>query len=280
MGLSQTRKILSVIIAALVAVATLALILSFVIGNTVTSIAFLDRVMIRGELVSACEEQLDLKYTALEAETGIPKRVFDRAKSDYKVEDSLKSELSKVFNNEEPTPYSETMVDYFTKLCTEFLDGSEIKYDEENIKQTARKAAQIYNDTVGFHNTENATERLSTLKNRCSKAMLVSVMLIFIGLLMLMIIYAEKKKGVTYALSGVAGGAAGAMLTAITCSVFKVWNKIVVYPDAFGGAVRKAVNICTMLTVPAGAVICIGSCIAIFIIIRKLEKKNERAIVV
>ena len=280
MGLPETRKLLSVIITVVTAIATAALIIAFVMSSTVSSISFFEKIAISGELVSACEEQLDSKYTVLEAETGIPKRVFDRAKDDYKIEDTLKGELMKAYNGERTPLYDDSMVEYFTRLCTEFLDESDTKYDKKNVETVGKKAAEIYSETVGFKGTELTASRLSALKNRCSKAELVSVLAILTGTLLLAIIYANRQKGLVYTFCGIAAGGAGAAAGALLSCAFDVWGKLAITPAALNTAVSKALATCCALTAAAGIIIAVAAYIVFLILFRKIGKKEERSIVV
>ena len=280
MGLSETRKLISVNIAILIAAMTVAMIISTVIGAIIGTQAVAERIIVKGDLVTQCSEQLDTKYSVLEAESGIPQRVFLQVKTDYSVESSLKRAMDDAYIGVDSTLYNQSMVDYFERLITEFMQGSELKYNEKDVKLTAQKAARIYSDTLGFHNTSSSELRLQNIKGGCSKAGLISLMVILLSVLIIVIIYAERQKGMTFVAAGFAGGGLGAVVFSLLCLIFGVWKKITLQPEALAEAIGNLVKASVLLIIPVGLVIALAAFITMLIINRKLNSKNERKIVV
>lgn len=280
MGLSETRKALCSITAVITSIATAAFIISFVLGFALNSQPFIERILVTDSLVSECEAQLDAKYAVLEAETGIPSRVFAQVKKSYGVGDSLKRALQNVYTDEDSTLYNNTTVEYFNKLCTEYFEGSEIEYDKDDVQRTAVAAAEIFSDTVGFHNADSAPERVETLRKGCSTVELASLMFILLGMLSIVILHTDKKKGFIYTFIGLSGGSLGAAVAAALCVIFKSYNKISILPEVFALAAGNALKICLLLVIPAGLILALASYIAFFITYKKIEKGKERSIVV
>ena len=111
-------------------------------------------------------------------------------------------------------------------------------------------------------------------------AELISLMFILLGMLSILIIYTDRKKGFLYTLIGLSGGSLGAAAAAALCVIFKVYSKINIVPDVLASAVGNAVKICLLLVIPAGFAVAAASYIVFLITYRKINKTNERTIVV
>ena len=90
MGLKSTRKLLSFVIAVVIAAGVAGLLTSMAVNLTFAKQGFIEKIVSDESVVSACEKQLDEKYKALSLQCGIPERVFLTVKNDYPVADSLK----------------------------------------------------------------------------------------------------------------------------------------------------------------------------------------------
>lgn len=256
MGLSQTRKIISVIISFLTAFAAAALIVSAVAGSMLTSRQTLRKIIVTDELASQCERQLDAKYAVLEAETGIPRRVFEQVKKTYGIKKSLRRAVSNTFKGGNADLYNEELVEYFNRLCVEFLDGNNTPYDKTEVRSAAKKAAKIYSDTFGFHNADLSAKKITALKDRCARVILMSVLLIFVCLLIVSVIYSNKSKGYIYNFAGLSGGSLAAALCALLCLIFKVYNRFNLQPAVFNSAVGHSVKVFLTVTLAIGIVLC------------------------
>lgn len=280
MGLSETRKILSVIITVITAFASAALIVSILINSIITSEPFLEKAIVTDELVSQCDEQLTAKYKVLRLETGIPERVFEQVKNDYGVEDSLIRALQNVFGDEDPALYNKSFVEYFEKLCTEFLEDSDVKYNKEDVKRTAEKATVIFCDTVGFHNVGASKKRISLMKNVCSKIGMVSAFAVILGLLLISVLYNDRQKGFLYSLAGLSAASFGTFIVSIFCFIGRVWNKISLTPEVFSNSVSAIMKIYFTALLFVSIAVAVVSYIVLILLYRKMQKKNERVIVV
>ncbi|MCR5208310.1 MAG: hypothetical protein K6C14_07550 [Eubacterium sp.] len=217
MELSTSRKLLSVIFSIIIALSVCTATAALTATQTLTKDSFLIKHAVSDELVAQCEEQLSAKYKMLETETGIPQNVFETVKKEYPVSASLKTAFQNVFSNESPELYSRDLVDYFERLCTDYLDGNKIKYDKKNVKNAAEEAASIFSETVGLHNMGSASDKIEEFKGLCTLVSAVSVIAATLSTTMLFLIYSNKKKPQIYILSGASGGTAGAALSALIC---------------------------------------------------------------
>lgn len=280
MGLSETRKILSVILSVIIAISSAAIIVSILINSLVTSETFLEKVIISNDMVAQCDVQMSEKYKVLQVETGIPERVFEQVKKDYGVKDSLVRALQNVFGEEDAALYNKSVVDYFEKLCTEFLKDSKMEYNQQDVRRTAEKATMIYCDTVGFHNVATSQKRIALMKDICSKVGFISVFILVLGLILLAIIYTDRQKGFMYAMMGISAGAFGTFITAIFCFIGRVWNNIVLKPAVFQSAVSDIMKIYFTALVGVSIGVAALSYIILLLLYRKMKRKDQRAIVV
>ena len=96
-----------------------------------------------------CEKAFKDQISVLEAQSGIPSRVFDAV---YKNNDiSNSSALTRLYNQDNPDLYSNNQIAQFDSLCKEYLEGNNMQYDEALIHNTAVKAAQAYSDCFEEH---------------------------------------------------------------------------------------------------------------------------------
>ena len=242
MGLSETRKILSNLLAVLLACCLCVLLCALGINATVTRQRYLEKHFITEELVQECTEQLDAKYAVLESETGIPQRVFAAVKDDYKVEESLKTALQNAFGAEDTALYNSNMVNYFNNLCTEYLDDSGVIYDADAVAAAANEAALIFSDTVGMHNIDSLSVNIFLLQRTLTTTIAASAFGTVLCIILIFVMYTNRKKAAVYALAGVCGGALGAGLGSIGCLVLNAASALGLSPAVYQAAAEALAN--------------------------------------
>ena len=83
----------------------------------------------------------------LEAQSGIPSRVFDAV---YKNNDiSNSSALTRLYNQDNPDLYSNNQIAQFDSLCKEYLEGNNMQYDEALIHNTAVRRLKLIPTALG-----------------------------------------------------------------------------------------------------------------------------------
>jgi hypothetical protein len=233
MGLKATRKLISIILAVITAISTVMMISSFVLDLTFSTKNYFTKYIVTDELVAECEAQLEMKYSALEVKSGIPSRVFEMVEKDYNTAESLNLAVQNVFTDESETLYSEDKVNYFYKLCVEYLDGNEISYTKSSVERVAEEATEIYSDCVGIHNTESIENYLSRFSQNCAKIGSAALLVIVLALILLSFIYNTRGNAYLYIIGGAAGGSIATALGSIFCIIAKVGSKFAFEPAVY-----------------------------------------------
>ena len=280
MGLGVTRRIICVIAAALVALSTAVLMFSSLVGSTLASQTFVEKYMVKrapesGSMTAAqAEQQLDLKYKTLAAETGLPFRVFETVKTDFPTKATIKSAFQNVFGAEDSTYYNDNMVDYFYNLCTEYLDGVEASYNEDDIRRAADKAAVIYSETIGIHNVSDVSLTLGEIRDNAVTASIVSAAVVF-SILIVMLVYVDRKKGFVYILSGASGGAFGAAVSAFIMSFMNFGTRLNVLPLGYQGSLNTIARNYFIIVAIVSVIFCAALYMALLIVANKAKRKTR-----
>lgn len=274
-NLSKTRNIISVILCAVIAVLTTLMLTAFTLQATFGNKSFVKKFLVTDNLVSQCEKELDENYTALEIKSGIPKRIFLSVEKDFSTKDSLKLAAENMFSNESSTLYSQERVDYFYKICTEYLDVKKISYNKSNVRNTARQAAEIYSNCVGMHNTDSVNAAIIEFSGSCSRVGFGAFFVALVAFGAVLYVYRKKEQGYLYSVSGWLSGSGGVLLGSILCLILKVGSKFdfspAVYSQCFYSMTKYFFAILAAVSAVATALL-IWS---VFIIKKKVNKHSD-----
>lgn len=243
MELKDTRKIISIFAFIVICVATVIALASTVFAFTFASQGFLAKHLATNKIVEQCNEQLNAKYDVLESESGIPSRVFETVLEDYSTKENLTLAASYVFTEESSELYSEERVNYFYNLCTEYLKGNKLSYNEAEVRRTAEKAAKIYSETVGIHNTEEIKAHINDFGNNCSRAISISIVAIIVSFAVLFIMYSKKRYASSHLAGGLAGGGVAVVLGSLLSLIFGVGRHLAISPEIYQSGVLSMVRI-------------------------------------
>lgn len=274
-NLSKTRNIISVILCAVIAVLTTLMLTAFTLQATFGNKSFVEKFLVTDNLISQCEKELDENYTALEIKSGIPKRIFLSVEKDFSTKDSLKLAAENMFSNESSTLYSQERVDYFYKICTEYLDVKKISYNKSNVRNTARQAADIYSNCVGMHNTDSVNAAIIEFSGSCSRVGFGAFFVALVAFGAVLYVYRKKEQGYLYSVSGWLAGSGGVLLGSILCLILKVGSKFdfspAVYSQCFYSMTKYFFAILAAVSAVATALLIW----AVFIIKKKVNKHSD-----
>lgn len=274
MEMKQTRKLLSLIIAVVIAISSVCMLSSLTLELSLANKSFFSKHLVTNAVAEECEKQLDLKFEALEAESGIPLSVFQMATKTYSTADNLSQASQNIFSEETAELYSNERVDYFYNLCTEYLDGNNISYNRDDVRRTADKAARIYSETVGIHNTDSISQYLTLFARDCTKATSITIVSLIICGTLLAIIYKKKNYAISYFASGVAGGGIATIIGALLALIFQVGTDVSVSPVVYQSNIVSMIRIYFAYLMLAGIILCsIGSLVNF--LIAKYGKREE-----
>lgn len=276
MGLKKTRTVLSILLSFVTAAATLITLVSIVINITMASPSFFADKLITPQTVNECTKQLHIKYTALEAESGIPARVFETVAQDSGVEFSLQTAASNIFLPESSTLYNEERINYFYNLCTEYFSGNNIEYNEKAVRRVSEKAARIYSDTLGIHNTESIEKYISGYKQACLKTISSGIITIALCCCMLCLIYKKRTDILFFTGCGGAGGGTAAVIGAVICLILKFGSDITFYPAVYQQSLYSMIRLSFIYLLLFGIICTAVSCILTALAVNTYKKERKR----
>ena len=240
MNLSTSRKIISTILVITMAISTMVFLVSIVMTFTTADQNYFINQFAKGELVSECNKQLNMKYEALSSETSIPARVFEKVEEDFPTDEALRQAALSVFTEENETLYSENKINYFYELSTDYLNGNGISYNKADIKRTAEKAAEIYSETVGLHNTGGVDERIAEFSRLYPRLTIISFIIVFLCFPAVLFMYKRKKSGYFYAIGALfTGSAATAIASVLSIMLINIGGTINIIPEIYKESITK-----------------------------------------
>ena len=233
MKMTRSRELLSVIIQFLIAACTLVLIFSFVLNLTFSSESYYDSRFPTAKLAAECDAQLTQEYEMLAKESGFPIRVFEMVKKDMPTYQAVESAIDGVITDENSSLYTDSLVSYFYNLCEDFAEGNDIPCSKADLTATAEKAAKIYSDVVGLHNTEEVLGKLKHLRNKVTFAQFISFALMVICSVSMVLMYSRKRLGYYRLFSGISGGSIATLFTSLVLYFVKPVKILDIKPAVF-----------------------------------------------
>ena len=245
MTLSKSRKAICFILTLLIAAGSILLFGISITKSTVLSQKYMNYVFDKCNVSEQCEKAFKDQISVLEAQSGIPSRVFDAV---YKNNDiSNSSALTRLYNQDNPDLYSKNQIAQFDSLCKEYLEGNNMQYDEALIHNTAVKAAQAYSDCFGLKNTEAIADFISTFNSNYLHFLSIGILLFRRSReIMFNIFVAFTVTGFTFTAAGIAS------LIARISQGLNISPQI--YQTAFTLAVNGACCVCIVLGVLLAAI--------------------------
>ena len=248
MTLSKSRKAICFILTLLIAAGSILLFGISITKSTVLSQKYMNYVFDKCNVSEQCEKAFKDQISVLEAQSGIPSRVFDAV---YKNNDiSNSSALTRLYNQDNPDLYSKNQIAQFDSLCKEYLKGNNMQYDEALIHNTAVKATQAYSDCFGLKNTEAIADFISTFNSNYLHFLSIGILLVALPIILLLVLFnifvAFTVTGFTFTAAGIAS------LIAKISQGLNISPQI--YQTAFTSAVNGACCVCIVLGVLLAAI--------------------------
>ena len=274
MEFSATRKILVVIFSVIIAFSTAITISALITNSTIASDSYIVKNMVTSAVTAECEAQLSAKYTVLEAQSGIPKTVFETVKNEYPISDSLTKAFQNVSGSESSELYTDDLVDYFDTLCTEYLDGNSMKYQKEYIHNTSEKAAEIFSETVGVRNLQTLRDRVNEVKDFTLTLIVIAMLSAIVAGLTMSFTFSNKQRAYVCILSGISGGAAGTALGALICRLIHPFASFIILPEIYKSAFISMTDKYFLFVAAASAVISVAAWLSMFLTNKRIRKKD------
>ena len=276
MEMKKSRKILTAIFVVLLSAALTCTIAMGAVTLTFASSDFLRNHIATEELANECNQQLEMKFSVYEKETGIPARVFLTVETDYPTQTMLGRAFTNAFGEEDTSLYSATMVDYFYGLCTEYLDGNEIPYDDKRIKNAAEGAAQLYSEAVGLHNVDPIEGYINTVSHTGGRIAFATLGAFAVCVLAIMLMYKSKYLAYVKIFIGVEAAGVALLLGGLLLLFSGAAGRITIQPEAYRAAFEAITRGYFLMLTAVGAVLTVGAGFGVkFAFTREYAKKKE-----
>lgn len=192
----------------------------FTVNKTVFDEKFVSKNLVTTQLEEKCNEQLNLKFKALEKKSNIPAKVFKKVIEDKPTAQVMVHNVENFFSDRDASSNSEDMVGYFYKICTEYLDENGIKYNETDVRNAAVQATEIYSDSIGFSNVEHLKLFVDEKEHDLVRAMSYSGVILIVACLLLLAMYSDSKQALLLMTQSlIASGGAGIVVTIISVAM-------------------------------------------------------------
>ncbi len=275
MPLKTTRRIICVILSIIIAVGMLSFFSAMIFRATAINEKFIVKHFVSDSLVSQCNEQMNMKFEALEVKSSVPARVFKTVQKDFDTGSTIMQSVQAIFNEEDPTLFNTSMKDYFYNLCIEYLDGNNMSYNKKYIENTAYDAAKAYSESVGIHNTQSYRHYIEKAKNNCAKISSVSLLAVIIAVVFLCLMYTDKKSAMIYVLGGTASSGIAGAVSGILCIVFKTGANSGVLPVIYQSCFQSLLRSSFIGLIVIGAAVTAVSYVFLMMIKRSKIKETE-----
>lgn len=276
--LKSSRKILCSLLCVVISVALSIALTVGIFDMTFTSPRFVTKYFATEELAARCEEQLDLRFEALAEKSSIPARVFQAIKTQNSIDACQDIAVDYFFNGSDCSLYSQSRIDSFKKLCTEYLDGNNIKYSQEDVDNTAEEAARIFSECVGISGFKTFQAVVSDINEVSPKIVLSSLMIGCIAALLVFLLFSQKKNGLAYLCASVTSSGISVFIVGVLCLILKAGkDSILIQPEAYRDAMMNCINTFYILLVSAGiAIFLIGLVLTVFTIQAYKKEKTKK----
>lgn len=269
MTLKTLRKILAVIFAAIIAVSASVFAVSQVVHFTLCSENYLSKFFASEKITQQCRDNFNKRIEALEAKSGIPARVFDAVYNFSEITED--TAVHRLFAGHDTSLYNEATVDRFESLCTEYLDGNEIKYDKKLIRNTAEEAARIYADSFGIDNTDEAVKFIKQADIKYGRYSSVSFMLVVLSILMMAVLFSKPYDVFLRVFAAFTAQGFALALTGAVALIMKFGQHPLLSPQMYANAAIGAVKGMYVIMLLLGVLVGIGFLIANIVMTEKIK---------
>ncbi len=271
MSLHKSRKIISIILTILIACGSILFFGTVITKATVMSERYTTYIFNKAGVNESCKKAFSNQIKVLEAQSGIPARVFN---SVYNFNDKTGgTAIERLFSSSNTTLNTSSQTEKFEKLCREYLEGNNMQYDKELIHNTAVKATQAYSDCFGMKNTEPISNFIQNVNNHYQSYLSIGAMLFIVSMVLFIILFKNSLNASFNIFSALTLSG----LTFITTGVASLITKLglhditpAVYQQAFYDCIKGA----CIVSIVFGVVLTAVSVFANVKITKKLDSKN------
>lgn len=237
MSLRKTRKALSVLLAVIIVIGGNMFFGAEIVKYTLCNEKYFSDVVLTSSFTDKCEENFRNYAQALSAQSGIPAQVFEVALNSERVNTGF---LHTVFENSDI--FYEDMTVKFEELCLEYLNGNNIEYNETMLKNTARAAANAYEDCFSISNMQGAKAFIDHVNSEYGKYTSIGLLLVIVSIFLLFVLFSKKSDFLKSVCTGFTALGLSMIFIALAGLIFNVGGSPNLAPALYADAVSKAVD--------------------------------------
>ncbi len=255
MSLKKTRKILCLIFAAVMVAGNVLCFGSVLIKGTLCSPDYLKLTFLTKRVEEQCKQNFNDRIQILSLESSIPVRVFE---TEIKLDDEMGADaVERLFNSLDTSLYTSARIELFEELCTEYLEGNNIKYNKQQVHNTAVKAAEIYADSYGIDNIESMKAFVKETQTKYSRYASIGILLVVISIIAFFSLFSKNKDAFMAMLMGYIATGITFMLTSITALITGIGQSPKIYPSFYADAAANSVRFVFVISLLLGLAIAV-----------------------
>ncbi|MCC8073214.1 MAG: hypothetical protein LIO62_03720 [Clostridiales bacterium] len=271
MSLKATRNILCFFLSFIIVLGGICFVGALTVNCTLVSQSYMKSILASDKILAECNDNFQKQLEALADESNIPSRVFEAVET---VDDTTDLAVDRLFEGNDTTLFMESKVELFESLCKEYLDGNEIAYDEEDIHNTAVRAAEIYADSFGLKNTDEARNFIVTVQENATGIASTGLLALVLGVGMLLIMFKSKTDSAERIFSAFTAMGVTLFLAGLVSLISGFGQGAHIYPEIYSQAIDTAVIGVWIIITACGAIITGASVFASVQIYKKRVGKN------
>lgn len=272
MSLKSTRKILTFLCVFLIGASSFVLLATQIAKLTVCSQGFVQRFVFTEGINNQARENFKVALEALENESSIPARAFEAIYNDKSA--GLNEAVERLYNGHDATLYNDDTVDRFERLCIEYLEGNQIKYDKKLVHNTAQRATRLYSDCFGIQNAQMLKDFIDGVRTSSSRYASASLLVMLVGVCVLFVLYKKQGMALEKILQGFTAQGLAFIVCPLICLLARIGQHSQVYPLLYAQACSNLVRSVYFIALVIGILICTVSLLINVNIIKKNIKNS------
>lgn len=271
MSLKAARNFLSFLLCVIIVMGGMVSVSEVVAHYTICSPRYA-RHQLSADIIQQNKKSFEERIDALEAKSGIPARVFTAV---YNVDTLNNAIVDSVYAGKDTTLYSIERIDEFEKYCKEYLDGNEIKYNDEYVHQTAIEAARIYSECFGIDNAEAIYSVVERINAQYQTNLSFGLMLMVLAGVMLIVLFSKGKDVIKRVFAALSSLGFALAFGSVGCLIAGIGQHALVYPSVYENVINRSVTGAFVICIAIGFVLSIGFLSANIIMYAENEKKLQ-----
>ncbi len=212
---------------------------TFVASNTLCRAGYMSRFISSSAVTSKLDKTFDNRINALSKETSLPSDIFYKARDEFAASDNVTVRFYKGYDT---SLYSTEKVETVAGYCREYLNTTQTKYTNRSVDEIAKKAVNIYNETYGLENTQEAYQYVETIKAVSNKIYSSSLIFIAGSAMLISFFYSSKVERRKALMSQFNAAAYTFVLVSVFCLIFGVGTHVKANPSVYATAIANAVR--------------------------------------